>query len=98
MHFIGFIIFVVCVTFTLNYCIPILSLVKSLNNFISFVQTTNSKLIFYTVNVDDKTRQVYVQNDSQTPGLRRDSAELYTKEQIPPLLVSQVSRIIKVAS
>uniref|UniRef100_A0A6A7GA69 Guanine nucleotide exchange factor subunit Rich-like n=2 Tax=Hirondellea gigas TaxID=1518452 RepID=A0A6A7GA69_9CRUS len=54
------------------------------------VATSNSKLLFYSITVDDKLREVYIQNDSPTPGLRRDSAELYTKEKIPPLLMKKV--------
>ena len=57
----------------------------------SSFQTSGSKLLFYGVNVDEKVREVYIQNDSPAPGFRRDSAELYTKEQIPPLTIAQVT-------
>lgn len=58
------------------------------------LQTSGGKLLFYSVNVDEKQREVYMQNDSPMPGLRRDSAELYTKEKIPPLVMKQVVFII----
>ena len=61
---------------------------------ICVLQTSSSRLLFYSITVDEKVREVYVQDDSPTPGLRRDSAELYTKEKIPLLVMEQVLRIM----
>ncbi|RXG70887.1 RAB6A-GEF complex partner protein 1 [Armadillidium vulgare] len=49
------------------------------------VATNKNILLFYSVSMDGSHREVYEQDDSPLPSLRRYSAELYTKERIPPL-------------
>ena len=41
--------------------------------------------------MDESRREVYEQVDPPNPTLRRESAELYSCESIPPLIFSQVS-------
>ncbi|XP_076060554.1 guanine nucleotide exchange factor subunit Rich isoform X2 [Oratosquilla oratoria] len=50
------------------------------------VSTNKSHLIFYSVVLDESRREVYEQCDSYNPSLRRESAELYIKEAVPPLV------------
>ncbi|CAL4122714.1 unnamed protein product [Meganyctiphanes norvegica] len=52
------------------------------------VATNKNHLIFYSVVVDESRREVYEQKDSPNPSLKRESAELYTCESIPPLVFS----------
>ena len=53
-------------------------------------QTEKYSLIFYDVFVDGIQKEAYEQDDSPMPSLRRYSAELYTKEKIPPLTIKKV--------
>ncbi|KAL7631863.1 UNVERIFIED_CONTAM: hypothetical protein RMT77_017834 [Armadillidium vulgare] len=57
------------------------------------VATNKNILLFYSVSMDGSHREVYEQDDSPLPSLRRYSAELYTKERIPPLNIAQVSQL-----
>lgn len=52
------------------------------------VATNKNHLIFYSIVVDESRREVYEQKDSPNPSLKRESAELYTCESIPPLVFS----------
>lgn len=53
-------------------------------------QTNKNQLIFYSVVVDESRREVYEQQDPPNPTLKRESAELYSSESIPPLMFSAV--------
>ncbi|KAL0278915.1 UNVERIFIED_CONTAM: hypothetical protein PYX00_000593 [Menopon gallinae] len=59
------------------------------------VMTTSGYLIFYRLEVTDNQKGLYEQIDSPQPNLRRESAELYLKEVIPSLSLSQ-EKIISV--
>lgn len=48
-------------------------------------------MLFYKVGVVAEQKGLYEQVDSPHPNLRRDSAELFIKEVIPPLLLTLVS-------
>ncbi|XP_042224656.1 guanine nucleotide exchange factor subunit Rich-like isoform X2 [Homarus americanus] len=52
------------------------------------VATNKNRLIFYSIIVDESRREVYEQRDPPNPTLKRESAELYTCESIPPLTFS----------
>lgn len=54
-------------------------------------QTNKNRLIYYSIVVDESRREVYEQRDPPNPTLKRESAELYTSESIPPLVFSTVS-------
>lgn len=54
-------------------------------------QTTEGHLLFYTVDVVNDQKSLYIQMDSPHSNLRRDSAELFIKETIPPLSLLPVS-------
>ncbi|KAK7086565.1 WD40 repeat protein [Halocaridina rubra] len=53
------------------------------------VATNKNYLIYYTIIVDESRREVYEQVDPPNPTLKRESAELYSCESIPPLIFSQ---------
>ncbi|XP_069159265.1 guanine nucleotide exchange factor subunit Rich isoform X3 [Procambarus clarkii] len=55
------------------------------------VATNKNRLMFYTINVDESRREVYEQRDPPNPTLKRESAELYTYESIPPLIFSKAT-------
>lgn len=55
------------------------------------VVTAEGHLLFYDVNVKSDQKGLYVQTDSPHAYLRRDSAELFIKETIPPLYLTLVS-------
>lgn len=55
------------------------------------LQTNKNRLIFYSIVVDESRREVYEQRDPPNPTLKRESAELYSCEPIPPLMFSTVS-------
>ncbi|KAG0713024.1 hypothetical protein GWK47_017160 [Chionoecetes opilio] len=50
--------------------------------------TNKNHLIFYSIVVDESRREVYEQKDPSNPTLKRESAELYSCEPIPPLIFS----------
>ncbi|XP_069939686.1 guanine nucleotide exchange factor subunit Rich isoform X2 [Cherax quadricarinatus] len=52
------------------------------------VATNKNQLLFYSITVDESRREVYEQRDPPNPTLKRESAELYTCESIPPLMFS----------
>ncbi|XP_071528782.1 guanine nucleotide exchange factor subunit Rich isoform X3 [Panulirus ornatus] len=52
------------------------------------VATNRNRLLYYSVVVDESRREVYEQRDSPNPTLKRESAELYACEAIPPLIFS----------
>lgn len=60
-------------------------------NFFFVLQTSGGYLLFYKVGVVAEHKGLYEQVDSPHPNLRRDSAELFIKEVIPPLLLTLVS-------
>ncbi|CAG9764875.1 unnamed protein product [Ceutorhynchus assimilis] len=49
------------------------------------VATSEGHLLFYKLNVISNQKGLYIQTDSPHANLRRDSAELFIKETIPPL-------------
>ncbi|XP_053677300.1 guanine nucleotide exchange factor subunit Rich [Anopheles nili] len=57
------------------------------------VTTAGGSLFMYTLIVNDTPKGVYNQNDSPFTNLRRDSAELFLKENIPCLKLSLTHRI-----
>lgn len=60
--------------------------------YVEIPQTADGTLIIYDVQLDDDTTGgLYTQNDSPFNYLRRDSAELFIKETIPSLKLTQVS-------
>lgn len=50
----------------------------------SQLQTSKGYLSFYELNFLSEQPYLYDQRDSSVPGLRRESAELYVKECVPP--------------
>lgn len=50
-----------------------------------FSQTSGGCLMFYRLGMNDSIRTVYDLIDSPNPNLKRDSAELFVKENIPPI-------------
>lgn len=56
-----------------------------------FFQTSEGHLLFYNLGVIAEQKGLYIQTDSPHVNLRRDSAELFIKEIIPPLHLSIVS-------
>lgn len=52
------------------------------------VTTSESHLLFYQLGVDESIKGLYEQHDSHISSLKRDSAELFIKEKIPPLVFS----------
>lgn len=57
------------------------------------LQTSGGYLLLYKLGVVAEQKGLYVQVDSPHPNLRRDSAELFIKEVIPPLHLTLVSCI-----
>ena len=57
------------------------------------VATTSGHLIFYNLVVLTEITSLYQQQDSDNPALRRDSDELYFKENVPPLVFSQAYEV-----
>jgi RAB6A-GEF complex partner protein 1 len=57
----------------------------------SSLQTTKGQLFFYGLSVSADFKGLYDQQDSPSPNLRRESAELYVKEVIPALMLAPVS-------
>lgn len=47
--------------------------------------------MFYKLGMDDSVKTLYELVDSPVPSLRRDSAELFVKEPIPPINLALVS-------
>lgn len=54
-------------------------------------QTTKGQLFYYGLSVSADFKGLYDQQDSPSPNLRRESAELYVKEVIPALMLAPVS-------
>jgi hypothetical protein len=55
------------------------------------LQTSGGYLLLYKLGVIAEQKGLYEQVDSPHPNLRRDSAELFIKEVIPPLDLTLVS-------
>merc|ERR1719244_159843 len=53
------------------------------------VATNKGHVIFYNLVVLTEVKTLYEQQDPPNPALRRESAELYFKENVPPLVFSQ---------
>ena len=51
------------------------------------VQTTQDFLLFYKIGVKDSDDELFKQIDSNVSSLKRESAELFTQEKIPSLLL-----------
>ena len=51
------------------------------------VTTSKGYLSFYTLSLDPGKSSLYEQRDSSRPGFKRESAELYGKDAIPPLVL-----------
>lgn len=54
------------------------------------MQTSEGHLLFYSLEVPSDQKGVYIQTDSPHANLKRDSAELFIKETIPPLQINMV--------
>lgn len=63
-----------------------------------FRQTSEGHLLFYDLGVIAEQKGLYIQTDSPHANLRRDSAELFIKEIIPPLHLSMVGFIFRIQS
>jgi hypothetical protein len=63
-------------------------------NVICILQTSGGYLLLYKLGVVAEQKGLYEQVDSPHPNLRRDSAELYIKEVIPPLHLTLVSHCV----
>jgi hypothetical protein len=61
-------------------------------NVICMLQTSGGYLLLYKLGVVAEQKGLYEQVDSPHPNLRRDSAELFIKEVIPPLHLALVSQ------
>ena len=57
------------------------------------VVTAEGHLIFYNLVVLTEVKTLYEQTDPDNPALRRESAELYFKENVPPLVFSQAFEV-----
>jgi len=57
------------------------------------VATASGHIIFYNIVVYTEVKSLYEQEDPSNPALRRESAELYFKENVPPLIFSQAFEI-----
>ena len=57
------------------------------------VATTTGHLVFYNLVVLTEISSLYTQQDSDNPALRRDSDELFFKENVPPLVFSQAYEV-----
>jgi len=57
------------------------------------VATTGGHVIFYNIVVFTEVKTLYDQQDPSNLALKRDSAELYFKENVPPLIFSQAFEI-----
>uniref|UniRef100_A0A1B6BZX3 Uncharacterized protein n=1 Tax=Clastoptera arizonana TaxID=38151 RepID=A0A1B6BZX3_9HEMI len=57
------------------------------------VATSGGYLIYYRLNIDSAQKGLYQQVDPPQPNLRRDSAELFIKEIVPPLCLSLIQEI-----
>ena len=57
------------------------------------VATKGGHLVFYNLVVLTEISSLYTQQDSDNPALRRDSDELYFKENVPPLVFSQAYEV-----
>jgi len=57
------------------------------------VATSSGHLIFYNLVVLTEISSLYTQQDSDNPSLKRDSDELYFKENVPPLVFSQAYEV-----
>lgn len=57
------------------------------------LQTSGGYLLLYKLGVVAEEKGLYEQVDSPHPNLRRDSAELFIKEVIPPLHLTLVSHL-----
>lgn len=51
--------------------------------------------MFYTLGVIVDSKGLYMQTDSPHANLKRDSAELFIKEIIPPLEITLVSLVLR---
>ena len=58
------------------------------------VATEGGHLVFYNLVVLTEISSLYTQQDSDNPALRRDSDELYFKENVPPLVFSQAYEVV----
>lgn len=54
--------------------------------------------MFYRLGMDDNIKTAYDLIDSPTPSLKRDSAELFVKENIPPVSLFLVRAYIYVSA
>ena len=57
------------------------------------VATTGGHLIYYNLVVLTEVKTLYDQEDPTNSALRRESAELYFKENVPPLVFSQAFEV-----
>ncbi|CAH0551725.1 unnamed protein product [Brassicogethes aeneus] len=57
------------------------------------IATSEGHLLFYKVGVKTNQKGLYLQTDSPHANLRRDSAELFIKETIPPLVLTVVAEV-----
>lgn len=60
-----------------------------------FLQTSTGHLLFYGLSVSSDYKGLYEQQDSPSPNLRRESAELFVKEVIPALVLTPVSALLE---
>ncbi|KAJ8926000.1 hypothetical protein NQ315_009855 [Exocentrus adspersus] len=58
------------------------------------IATSEGHLLFYKLGVPSDHKGLYVQTDSPHANLRRDSAELFIKETIPPLTLTLTEEIM----
>ncbi|KAG8312726.1 WD40 repeat protein [Homalodisca vitripennis] len=57
------------------------------------VATSGGFLVYYHLTVDSTQKGLYQQVDSPQPNLRRDSAELFVKEVVPPLQLTVAQEV-----
>ena len=57
------------------------------------VATSGGHIIFYNLVVLTDLKSLYEQEDPINPALKRESAELYFKENVPPLVFSQAFEV-----
>lgn len=57
------------------------------------MQTSKGYLSYYELQFQPDQPFLYDQRDSTVPGLRRESAELYVKESVPPFILKLAQTI-----
>lgn len=62
------------------------------------VATSGGHLIYYNLVVLTEVKTLYDQEDPTNSALRRESAELYFKENVPPLVFSQAFEVCSFSS